>query len=187
MAENENKPGEPMKAGVIILIVVLVLYLVLLSGLLVYGLVQVWPTADAVQSEGAGAASGKINYLFWTLSVSDEVRMILIVALSGALGGLVHAIRSVFWYAGNGMLRWRWFSMYVLLPFVGSILGLIFYLVIRGGFLPGGTVEQASHYGFAALSALVGMFSQQAALKLRKIFETLLTEAPQGADAKPQE
>lgn len=187
MAENENKAQEPIKTGGIILIVVLVLYLALLSGLLVYGLVQIWPVADAVQTEGASPASEQINYLFWAFSVSDEVRMILIVVLSGALGGLVHAIRSTFWYAGHGMLRWRWFPMYVLLPFVGSILGLIFYLVIRGGFLPGGTVEQASHYGFAALSALVGMFSQQAALKLRKIFETLLTEAPKGEDAKPQE
>lgn len=106
----------------------------------------------------------------------------------GALGGLLHALRSAFWYAGHRELYWRWFPMYILLPFGGSILGLVFYLAIRGGFFsPNATIEQTSPYGFAALSALVGLFSQQAILKLKQVFETLLTKTPKGDDSKPQE
>lgn len=187
MADNEKVLKQPLSVGGLILIIIVVLYLILLSTLLIYGLVQIWPADTITPTKNSNSAIQSISYLFWTFQVSDEIRMILIVAFAGALGGLVHAIRSAFWYAGHGMLKWRWFPMYILLPFVGSLLGLIFYLVIRGGFLPGGSVEQSSHYGFAALSALVGMFSQQAALKLKETFETLLTRAPQGEDQTPQE
>jgi len=77
--------------------------------------------------------------------------------------------------------------MYVLLPFVGSTLGLVFYFVIRGGFFsPEATIEQTSPFGFAALSGLVGMFSEQAVLKLKEVAETLLAQPSSGEDSIPQ-
>ena len=77
--------------------------------------------------------------------------------------------------------------MYILLPFVGASLGLVFYLVIRAGFFPPqASVDQTSPFGFAALAGLVGLFSQQAVLKLKDVAETLLTKAEQGEDFKPQ-
>jgi hypothetical protein len=119
---------------------------------------------------------------------SLEARMVLIVALSGALGGLVHSLRSFYWYLGNRELVWSWLGMYILVPFVGTALGVVFYLIIRGGFFsPQATVEQTSPFGFAALAALVGLFSEQAVLKLKKVAETVLTEAAEGKNAKPQE
>jgi hypothetical protein len=73
--------------------------------------------------------------------------------------------------------------MYILLPFVGSTLGLVFYFVIRGGFFsPEATTEQTSPFGFAALSGLVGMFSEEAVQKLQDVAETLLAPTPEGAD-----
>ncbi len=38
--------------------------------------------------------------------LSLEARMVLIVALFGALGGLVHSLRSFYWYLGNRELVW---------------------------------------------------------------------------------
>ena len=74
--------------------------------------------------------------------------------------------------------------MYVLLPFVGAALGLVFYLVIRGGFFSTqASVDETSPFGFAALAALVGMFSEQAVLKLKEVAETLLSKPAQGKDA----
>jgi hypothetical protein len=74
--------------------------------------------------------------------------------------------------------------MYILLlPFVGSTLGLVFYFVIRGGFFsPEATTEPTSPFGFAALSGLVGMFSEEAMEKLQYVAETLLAPTPAGAD-----
>jgi len=79
-------------------------------------------------------------------------------------------------------------ARYILLPFVGSTLGLVFYFVIRGGFFsPEATIEQTSPFGFAGLGALLGMFSEQAVLKLKEVAETLLVKPEPGEDAVPQE
>ncbi len=192
MAEETKNANQevkkPLTVGRVILVVVVVLYLALLSVLLVYALVQIWPNETTVTQGNTPPGPQQVTCLFWTFSVSPGIRMILIVAIMGALGGLLHALRSAFWYAGHRELYWRWFPMYILLPFGGSILGLVFYLAIRGGFFsPNATIEQTSPYGFAALSALVGLFSQQAILKLKQVFETLLTKTPKGDDSKPQE
>ena len=162
-------------------IVLITAYLILASVFLLYGLVQFWPSPPPA-AESAPTLSD-VAFLFCTFSVSDEVRLIFIVALAGALGSLVHALRSLYWYVGNRELVFSWLAMYVLLPFVGSTLGLVFYFVIRGGFFsPTATVEQASPFGFAALAGLVGMFSEEAVEKLQDVAETLLAPTPEGAD-----
>jgi hypothetical protein len=118
----------------------------------------------------------------------DEVRLLLIVILAGALGSLVHTVRSVYWYIGNRSLKWSWLAKYVLQPFAGSALAVIFYVVVRGGFFsPQTTFENTSPFGFAALSALVGLFSEQAVLKLKRVAETVLERPAPGADATQQE
>lgn len=121
------------------------------------------------------------------IEIWDEVRLLLIVILAGALGSLVHTVRSVFWYVGNRFLKWSWLAKYVLQPFAGSALAVIFYVVVRGGFFsPQTTVENTSPFGFAALAAMVGLFSEQAVLKLKEVAETVLSKPAPGADAKPQ-
>lgn len=163
-------------------IVLIMAYLIIFSIFLLYSLVQFWPPPSPTEG-----SSLPVTFLLWTFSISDETRLLFIVAMAGALGGLVHGLRSFYWYVGNRALVWSWLAMYILLPFVGTTLGLVFYLVIRGGFFsPQATVQQTSPFGFAALAGLVGMFSEQAVLKLKQVAETLLTEAPEGGDAKPQ-
>lgn len=108
------------------------------------------------------------------------------VILTGALGGLLHSIRSVFWYVGNRELVTSWVLMYLLLPFSSALVGFAFYLVIRGGFFPQAPAEQSSPIGFAALSLMVGLFSSQAVLKLKDVFETLFVRPKAGTDNKPQ-
>lgn len=52
-------------------------------------------------------------------------------------------------------------------PFPGTALAVVFYLVIRGGFFsPQAGFRQTSPFGFAALAALLGIFSERAVLKL---------------------
>jgi hypothetical protein len=112
---------------------------------------------------------------------------LLIVILAGALGSLVHTVRSVYWYIGNRTLKWSWLAKYILQPFAGSALAVIFYVVVRGGFFsPQTTFENTSPFGFAALAALVGLFSEQAVLKLKRVAETVLERPAPGADATQQ-
>lgn len=69
------------------------------------------------------------------------------------------------------------------LPFIGAGLAFIFYLVIRGGFFStGATVENTSPVGFAAVAALIGMFTEQAVQKLQKISDSILSPPEKGKD-----
>lgn len=112
-----------------------------------------------------------------------EVRLVLIVLLSGVLGSLLHSIRSFYEYAGNRRLVTSWAVMYFMLPFYGALMALVVYLVFRGGlFSPSASVDETSPFGFAAIAALMGMFSHQAAEKLKEVAETLLSKPPHGKD-----
>ena len=111
-------------------IIVLIAYLVAISSFLLYSLLQLWPSSPSAGEQ----VSTSMTIFSWTFSISEEVRLMLIAMLAGALGSLVHALRSLYWYVGNRTLVRSWLAMYVLLPFVGATLALIFYFVIRGGF-----------------------------------------------------
>ena len=120
-------------------------------------------------------------------NIYAETRLLLLVMLAGALGSLMHSLRSLYWYTGNRMMVWSWVGFYLLLPFTGAILSVIFYFVVRGGFFsPQASFENTSPFGFAALSALVGLFSPQATLKLKEVAETIFTKPESGADASTQ-
>ena len=124
----------------------------------------------------------------FTPKIHAETRLLLLVMLAGALGSLMHALRSLYWYTGNREMVWSWAAFYFLLPFTGAILAVIFYFVVRGGFFsPQASFQNTSPFGFAALSALVGLFSPQATLKLKEVAETIFTKPGAGKDTKPQE
>jgi hypothetical protein len=167
--------------------VILATYLVLLVALCLYALVVLWPIPIPAGSENRNAPS-LIRILVWTFNIYDEVRLLLIVGFAGALGSLVHALRSLYWYIGNRQLVRSWVAKYLMQPFAGTALAVVFYLVIRGGFFsPQAGFEQTSPFGFAALASLVGMFSEQAVLKLKDVAETILAKPKPGEDAKPQD
>ncbi len=119
-----------------------------------------------------------------------ESRLILLVLLVGAMGSYVHAASSLVDYLGNRTFVSSWVWWYLLKPFVGMLLALIFYFVFRGGFVTAGANaagESATNfinpYGIAALSALVGMFSKVATDKLNEVFTTLFRPGPGEGDA----
>jgi hypothetical protein len=97
-------------------------------------------------------------------------------------------MRSIYWYIGNRSLVKSWTAMYLIMPFAGSALALVFYLLIRGGFFsPQSSFQETSPFGFAAFAALIGMFSTQAVLKLKDVAEVLLSKPQSGANAQPQQ
>jgi hypothetical protein len=161
-------------------------YLLALTLALIVMLVQLWP--GPTPAGGPLPETRNLPLLFWRVDISDEVRLLLLVTFTGALGGLLHALRSVAWYVGQRELRRNWLPTYVMQPFVGATLAFIFYLVIRGGFFsPQASFQETSPFGFAAMGGLIGMFSQQAVLKLKEVAEIVLTKPPAGKDNAPQE
>lgn len=173
-----------MSASVIILIVTVVAAVGCL-----YSLFAIWPS-DSIIGAGATAKVPVVSHpvpvvMFGDrFSITVDEQLFVVVALAGALGGLVHALRSIVWYIGNRQLRWSWVAFYFLLPIVGAAGGTIFYILARGGLFSPSTSSSANlnPFGFAAIAVLVGLFSEQAVVKLRAVATTVFAEAEQGAN-----
>lgn len=110
------------------------------------------------------------------------MRLLLLVVLSGALGGLVHDMRSYIYFVGNRDLVNSWIAFYVVQPFLGGGLAALFYMVVRAGFFTGNNLSSANDFGFFATGSLVGLFSEQALEKLKEVAATLFAEAPKAKD-----
>lgn len=143
------------------------------------------PASTAGEAKPATAPPAPPVHFFWREQpyvIGDEIRLFLIVVVSGALGSLLHTLRSVSWYIGNRKLKWSWAATYILQPFTGAVLSTIFYVALRGGFLPQSTLPNVSPYAFAGLGCLVGLFNQEAVLKLKQVAETVFTKSEPGKD-----
>ncbi len=111
----------------------------------------------------------------WQPDINREVQLLLIIVFAGALGSYIHLLKSATAFIGNGTMKGSWFWWYVSGPWVGMAMSLVFYCVLRGGFLAGTPADEkvVNPFGVLAVGALVGMFADKAALKLGEIFETL--------------
>lgn len=147
-------------------------YLVALSILLAYLVYGVWPRTILV---APGQDPGSLISLFgYRFIVPPDVGFILLVMAVGALGGNIHGIKSFADYTGNQRLMSSWVWWYLARPFIGFPLALLFFFVVRGGFVSAGSQTGAiDTYGVAAVSGLVGMFSDQAVSFLRRAFTNI--------------
>jgi hypothetical protein len=165
----------PVKPAGIVLLALVILALLVFA---VYCLIAVWPVKPAVTGPTTSHVVGI------RLSLDQEQRLFVVVAVTGALGGLIHGARSLYTYVGNRILLRSWLLFYLSLPLIGAGLAVLFYLILRGGLVTG-TAAQVNFFGFAAVSALVGLFTPEAALKLQQIFTTLLAPTPTERDHLP--
>jgi IPT/TIG domain len=142
---------------------------------------------DVVISDGQGR-DNSANPAFYTYTCPPQGgrKMIWLMALVGAIGAILHVLRSFSWYVGNRDLVWSWIPTYFILPFVGALTSIAFYLIIRGGLMTAAS-ESDNVFGLLAIGTLVGLFTQPALEKLKKISEGILTSAPTGKDSKPVE
>ena len=99
-----------------------------------------------------------------------EKNLLWLIILIGALGATLHGIISLSNYIGNKKFEASWTMWYLQRPLVGAILSLLFYFVIRAGFLKQ-LETNANFYTIVALSGLTGMFSKQALNKLSDLFD----------------
>ncbi|HEY6968828.1 MAG TPA: hypothetical protein VJA94_06480 [Candidatus Angelobacter sp.] len=159
--------AKPMTKGTRLLFGI---YMMALNVLLVYLLIKIWP-------EKSTQTAAETVALFWNqfhISVTLEIRYLLIVVLAGGLGSYVHAATSFADFVGNRRCYASWAWWYVLRPFIGIALALMVYFAVRGGLIGASTGADAlSPYGIGAVAGLAGMFSKQATDKLREVFETL--------------
>jgi len=157
--------------------VAMTVYLVILTILLLYAILQFWPSMPPAR------AARQVKFICWQISISTDLRLLAVVVFAGALGGQIHALRSFASFVGNRKLKVSWLVQYFLTPFVAASLALVFYFVIRAGFFTENTNAQNMNvYGFAGLAGLVGLFSTMAVNKLRRMAIELLGPLEEQAD-----
>jgi putative Ig domain-containing protein/IPT/TIG domain-containing protein len=124
-------------------------------------------------------------FFYWRPLITREIQLLLIVIFAGALGSYVHALKSLSDFIGNRTLTASWFWWYITRPFLGMSMALIFYAVLRGGFLAGTPADAKiiSAFGVMTVGALVGMFADKAAQKLAEVFDVVF-KAPDARGGK---
>jgi hypothetical protein len=140
MTDVPNGPGDKaVPAKGIITVTVL---LVMIAAALLLGVISFWPVVPPTASNATPPDMS-----------GSEIRLFIVVILLGALGGVLHAIRSLYWYVGNRTLKMSWLLMYFLLPLIGASLAVVFYVVLRGGLIsPTAGTSAVSPYGFGAVA-----------------------------------
>ena len=160
--------------------------LMLLAIALAYLFACVWPSTFGPTTAGGQPVAIALIGTSASLTTTADVQLLLLVMVTGALGSFLHTATSFADFVGNEKLARSWLWWYLLKPFIGMGLAVIFYLVIRGGFLSAGTeAGKVNIYGIAALAGMTGMFSKQATDKLGEVFTTLFQTRPgEGDDAR---
>jgi len=103
-------------------------------------------------------------------------RLVMLVALVGALGGVTHAIGSFGTYVGNDDLKRTWLWWYALKPALSALVSILVFFVFRAGLgAPDLGLATGECLKVAGFAGLVGLFAEQATVKLKDIFEAIFT------------
>jgi hypothetical protein len=115
-------------------------------------------------------------------------RLIVLVGIVGALGGLTHALGSFGTYVGNRELKASWIWWYALKPLLSATVAIIVFFVFRAGLgAPDLGLAATDCLKVAGFAGLVGLFAEPATLKLKDIFDTLFTPRRDPRDDKAGE
>ena len=115
---------------------------------------------------------------FWLMILDNNiVREASIAFLAAGIGSTVSTMFSYLKHAStNADWQQSHIPWYILRPIQGSVLGIVFYWLVRGGLLAVVPAQDNQGYldldlnGLAGMCALVGMFSRRAMIKLRETF-----------------
>ena len=146
--------------------------------LLLFLLIRLWPILEETRQPGSPRPRVHLLGSGLVVTFTADTALLVLVVVTSAIGGFVHAATSFSTYVGNGRLHRSWVWWYLLRSFIGVALAVSFYFAVRGGLLSAQVSgDSINPYGIAALAALVGLFSKQATDKLREVFETMFRTA----------
>ena len=132
------------------------IYLIILILLFSYLLISFWPVPKPNEQVWNKTVT---LWIVGSFTIVDEIRLLILVILAAAVGSYIHAATSFATYVGNKSFVASWTWWYLLRPFIGMALALVFYFVIRGGLLSvQSKATEFNPYGIAAVAGLVGIF-----------------------------
>jgi hypothetical protein len=105
--------------------------------------------------------------------------LLILVAIAGFLGNMIHLSTSFTTFVGAGKFRKSWLLWYIVKPFTAAALAIAIYFVFRGGFLNmSDDSANINLYGLMTISLMSGLFTDRATLKLKELFDVLLRTSP---------
>jgi hypothetical protein len=125
-----------------------------------------------------------ISFGFGTWTLNSDTRLLMLAAVSGALGSFIHAATSFSDYVGNQRIVGSWLTWYIFRPLIGAALAVVLYFVMRAGLLSAANGSDVNVYGVTAVAALTGMFSKQATDKLDEVFKTMFRTTEKAGDSQ---
>ncbi|EMI17100.1 putative membrane protein [Rhodopirellula maiorica SM1] len=129
--------------------------------------------AQIKEDDSIRAAANVILIASVESGASHKRDILIFVLLMGAFGSLLHSVASFTAFVGNRQFSPSWCWWYLFQPCIGAGLALIVFFVVGRGHIAGESVDNL--FGIAMIAALVGLFSDQATLKLKELVETILT------------
>jgi hypothetical protein len=157
---------------------------------LVFAFWTFWPPAtEGPATVGIVPTSPGYNFtLLWrTFRLTRDQNLLVIVAIAGALGAMVHVIYSLSKFVGERNLQNSWLLFYFLYPINGVILATTSYMGLRAGLISINTADQSSVFAFTTVGMLSGLFSPAIIAKLRAVVETRLSTYKPEFDKLPLE
>jgi len=129
--------------------------------------VAIWPG-------GSDSIALPMTSLAVSITMSYEVRLMLLAAGAGGLGGALQAAYSIVSHPEVHTLTAAWVRWYLLRPAVGAVLGVVSYLILRATLIaPGASAHSISSVGLSALTFAAGLASSRFNSHLNDIIETL--------------
>lgn len=115
----------------------------------------------------------------WLAFFTQGNREILLVAVAAGLGSSLATILAFIQHAIYIKdFKGRYMPWYLLRPMMGTVLGVIFYFLIKGGLLALTNVSEQQGldlYALAGMATLVGFFSRSAIEKLQEVFDAMFS------------
>jgi hypothetical protein len=103
------------------MITIIILFLMALCVILISVIISGWSTNEQI--------------LWSKIKFSSEQKIILLVAIAGALGAFIHIATSFTDFIGSQKFEPSWIPWYFMRPFIGAALALSFYFLLRGGLI----------------------------------------------------
>jgi hypothetical protein len=107
------------------------------------------------------------------------------VLAAGITGGAVFSLRSHTIHVARRTHDHSWGLWNLSRPFLGGALAVIFFFLIRAGFVQNGEVGALRPEGFIALAALVGLFTDQAWARMRMVAESVFAKRDDDTRSTP--
>jgi hypothetical protein len=156
-------------------------FVVALGVVLWAALIGVWPVVNVATADRASQKATAIPLVFglWRPKVSGDTALFVLVIVASLLGSLVHVASSFAAHSAQRNLTVSYLWWYPMRFVVGTGLGLLLYVALRGGLFSGDfTSKEVNPYGIAAVAGLTGMFSKQATAKLAQLFDVAFAVQP---------